>query len=144
MIINWVQSENWHQTQIHGTFTNFSPQIRPSLQITWVGGGADWSLLPCHRSSVLWVLLQATQEEQDWAVPGGFPYISPCGRRGISFAAMTGQSYSLTCQLSDLRAQLLCCCGGGDKLTVTFEPENLVMLPDNGTGEWSLPFEPLL
>ncbi|XP_063777192.1 UPF0598 protein C8orf82 homolog [Pseudophryne corroboree] len=62
-----------------------------------------------------------------------FPYVSPCGRernyircddRPVVFTHLLGDEPS--------GAQQLSYCGGGDKLAVRFEPEKLVMLPENG------------
>ncbi|OCT75128.1 UPF0598 protein C8orf82 homolog [Xenopus laevis] len=62
-----------------------------------------------------------------------FPYVSPCGRER-NFIRCDDRPIVFTHLLTDgtSGAQLLSYCGGGDKLTVPFEPENLVMLPDNG------------
>ncbi|XP_069813087.1 UPF0598 protein C8orf82 homolog [Dendropsophus ebraccatus] len=62
-----------------------------------------------------------------------FPYISPCGRER-NYIRCDDRPVVFTHLLSDesLGAQHLSYCGGGDKLTVTFQPEKLVMLPENG------------
>ncbi|XP_040288341.1 UPF0598 protein C8orf82 homolog [Bufo bufo] len=62
-----------------------------------------------------------------------FPYISPCGRER-NYIRCDDRPVVFTHLLSDesLEAQHLSYCGGGDKLTVRFEPEKLLMLPENG------------
>ncbi|KAG8537928.1 hypothetical protein GDO81_023556, partial [Engystomops pustulosus] len=64
---------------------------------------------------------------------GDFPYISPCGRER-NYIRCEDRPVVFTHLLSDevSGAQRLSYCGGGDKLTVRFEPEKLVMLPENG------------
>ncbi|XP_053323909.1 UPF0598 protein C8orf82 homolog [Spea bombifrons] len=62
-----------------------------------------------------------------------FPYVSPCGPernfircddRPIVFTHLVGDAAS--------GDHLLSYCGGGEKLAVKFDPERLVMLPENG------------
>ncbi|XP_056378904.1 UPF0598 protein C8orf82 homolog [Hyla sarda] len=62
-----------------------------------------------------------------------FPYISPCGRER-NYIRCDDRPVVFTHLLSDESsgAERLSYCGGGDKLTVPFQPEKLVMLPDNG------------
>lgn len=62
-----------------------------------------------------------------------FPYISPCGRER-NYIRCDDRPVVFTHLLSDegSGAQHLSYCGGGDKLAVGFEPEKLVMLPENG------------
>ncbi|KAG9471624.1 hypothetical protein GDO78_013969 [Eleutherodactylus coqui] len=62
-----------------------------------------------------------------------FPYISPCGRE-TNYIRCDDRPVVFTHLLSDesLGAQHLSYCGGGVKLIVKFEPEKLVMLPENG------------
>ncbi|XP_053571410.1 UPF0598 protein C8orf82 homolog [Bombina bombina] len=62
-----------------------------------------------------------------------FPYISPCGRER-NFIRCDDRPIVFTHLLSDpsIEIQHLSYCGGGDKLAVRFEPEKLLMLPENG------------
>ncbi|CAN2391694.1 Domain of unknown function (DUF4505) [Pristimantis euphronides] len=62
-----------------------------------------------------------------------FPYISPCGRER-NYIRCDDRPVVFTHLLNDdlSGAQHLSYGGGGDKLTVKFEPEKLIMLPDNG------------
>ncbi|XP_075705131.1 UPF0598 protein C8orf82 homolog [Rhinoderma darwinii] len=62
-----------------------------------------------------------------------FPYISPCGRER-NYIRCDDRPLVFTHLLCDESsgAQHLSYCGGGDKLMVKFEPEKLVMLPENG------------
>ncbi|KAM4687852.1 UPF0598 protein C8orf82 homolog [Discoglossus pictus] len=62
-----------------------------------------------------------------------FPYVSPCGRER-NFIRCDDRPIVFTHILSDANTgiQLFSYCGGGEKLAVKFEPEKLVMLPDNG------------
>ncbi|KAM3928026.1 UPF0598 protein C8orf82 homolog [Leptodactylus fuscus] len=62
-----------------------------------------------------------------------FAYISPCGRER-NYIRCDDRPIVFTHLLSEESsgAQHLSYCGGGDKLMVKFEPEKLVMLPENG------------
>ncbi|MEE6515708.1 hypothetical protein FKM82_024695 [Ascaphus truei] len=62
-----------------------------------------------------------------------FPYVSPCGRER-NFIRCDDRPIVFTHLLPDGSSgnQLLSYCGGGEKLAVKFEPEKLVMLPENG------------
>ncbi|XP_075067705.1 UPF0598 protein C8orf82 homolog [Mixophyes fleayi] len=62
-----------------------------------------------------------------------FPYMSPCGRER-NYIRCDDRPLVFTHLLCDESSgvQRLSYCGGGDKLVVRFEPEKLVMLPDNG------------
>ncbi|XP_078541648.1 UPF0598 protein C8orf82 homolog [Lissotriton helveticus] len=62
-----------------------------------------------------------------------FPYISPCGRER-NFIRCDDLPIVFTQLLRDEGPdeERLSFCGGGDRLTVKFEPEKLVMLPENG------------
>ncbi|CAH2286177.1 Hypothetical predicted protein [Pelobates cultripes] len=62
-----------------------------------------------------------------------FPYISPCGRER-NFIRCDDRPIVFTHLLSEQSTgrHVLSYCGGGDKLTVMFEPEKLVMFPENG------------
>ncbi|KAM4689956.1 UPF0598 protein C8orf82 homolog, partial [Rhinophrynus dorsalis] len=62
-----------------------------------------------------------------------FPYMSPCGRER-NYIRCDDRPIVFTHLLTDTNSgsQLLSYCGGEDKLAVKFEPEKLVMLPENG------------
>ncbi|XP_068093996.1 UPF0598 protein C8orf82 homolog isoform X1 [Hyperolius riggenbachi] len=62
-----------------------------------------------------------------------FPYISPCGRE-LNYIRCDDRPIVFTHLLPGEGSglQQLSYCGGGDKLVVPFEPEKLVMLPENG------------
>ncbi|KAM8966345.1 UPF0598 protein C8orf82 homolog [Pelodytes ibericus] len=62
-----------------------------------------------------------------------FPYISPCGRER-NFIRCDDRPIVFTHLERDESSgpTLLSYCGGGDKLTRSFEPQKLVMLPENG------------
>uniref|UniRef100_A0A803JFR3 Uncharacterized protein n=1 Tax=Xenopus tropicalis TaxID=8364 RepID=A0A803JFR3_XENTR len=62
-----------------------------------------------------------------------FPYVSPCGRER-NFIRCDDRPIVFSHLLSGGApgAQLLSYCGGGDRLTVPFEPEKLAVQPDSG------------
>ncbi|KAM9307821.1 UPF0598 protein C8orf82 homolog [Gastrophryne carolinensis] len=62
-----------------------------------------------------------------------FPYISPCGRE-LNYIRCDDRPIVFTHLLRDSAsgAQMLSYCGGGDKLALGFQPEKLLMLPENG------------
>ncbi|XP_073536110.1 UPF0598 protein C8orf82 homolog [Phyllobates terribilis] len=62
-----------------------------------------------------------------------FPYISPCGWER-NYIRCDDRPVVFTHLLSEggSGAQRLSYCGGGDRLTVKFEPQKLLMLPENG------------
>ncbi|XP_043923257.1 UPF0598 protein C8orf82 homolog [Protopterus annectens] len=62
-----------------------------------------------------------------------FPYISPCGKER-NFVRCDDLPVVFTHIIKDEVSgkELLSYCGGGEKLVVTFEPERLFMLPENG------------
>ncbi|XP_040211132.1 UPF0598 protein C8orf82 homolog [Rana temporaria] len=62
-----------------------------------------------------------------------FPYISPCGREH-NYIRCDDRPVVFTHLLREESSglQKLSYCGGGDQLAVGFEPERLVMLPENG------------
>ncbi|NXG87213.1 CH082 protein, partial [Stercorarius parasiticus] len=62
-----------------------------------------------------------------------FPFLSPCGRER-NFLRCEDRPIVFTQILPDSgqRGWLLSYCGGGRRLAVPFQPENLVMLPENG------------
>ncbi|XP_074919404.1 UPF0598 protein C8orf82 homolog [Chelonoidis abingdonii] len=61
-----------------------------------------------------------------------FPYLSPCGREH-NFVRCDDRPIVFTHLLwGQAGEELLSYCGGGDSLVVSFEPEKLVMFPENG------------
>lgn len=61
-----------------------------------------------------------------------FPYLSPCGREH-NFVRCDDRPIVFTHLLrGQAGEELLSYCGGGDRLVVSFEPEKLVMFPENG------------
>ncbi|KAM9164845.1 UPF0598 protein C8orf82 homolog isoform 1-T1 [Pangshura tecta] len=61
-----------------------------------------------------------------------FPYLSPCGREH-NFVRCDDRPIVFTHLLQGQAGEeLLSYCGGGDRLVVSFEPEKLVMFPENG------------
>nr|XP_023958475.1 UPF0598 protein C8orf82 homolog [Chrysemys picta bellii] len=61
-----------------------------------------------------------------------FPYLSPCGREH-NFVRCDDRPIVFTHLLrGQAGEELLSYCGGGDRLVVGFEPEKLVMFPENG------------
>ncbi|KAM6374590.1 LOW QUALITY PROTEIN: UPF0598 protein C8orf82 homolog [Alca torda] len=61
-----------------------------------------------------------------------FPFLSPCGRER-NFLRCEDRPIVFTQILPDSgQTDLLSYCGGGRRLAVPFQPENLVMLPENG------------
>ncbi|XP_062986010.1 UPF0598 protein C8orf82 homolog [Elgaria multicarinata webbii] len=61
-----------------------------------------------------------------------FPYLSPCGREH-NYVRCDDRPVVFTHLLRGASGeQLLSYCGGADRLAVPFQPEKLVMLPENG------------
>ncbi|XP_053251102.1 UPF0598 protein C8orf82 homolog [Podarcis raffonei] len=61
-----------------------------------------------------------------------FPYLSPCGREQ-NFVRCDDRPIVFTHLLQGASGEeLLSYCGGADKLAVPFQPEKLLMLPENG------------
>uniref|UniRef100_A0A8D0HR92 Chromosome 8 open reading frame 82 n=1 Tax=Sphenodon punctatus TaxID=8508 RepID=A0A8D0HR92_SPHPU len=61
-----------------------------------------------------------------------FPYLSPCGREH-NYIRCDDRPIVFTQLLrGPAGEELLSYCGGGDKLAVPFQPEKLLMLPENG------------
>ncbi|XP_015683620.1 UPF0598 protein C8orf82 homolog [Protobothrops mucrosquamatus] len=61
-----------------------------------------------------------------------FPYLSPCGREH-NYLRCDDRPVVFTHLLEGPSGQpLLSFCGGADRLAVPFQPEKLVMLPENG------------
>lgn len=60
-----------------------------------------------------------------------FPYLSPCGREH-NYVRCDDRPVVFTQLLQGASGEQLSYCGGGDRLTVPFQPHRLVMLPENG------------
>ncbi|KAM6457729.1 UPF0598 protein C8orf82 homolog isoform 1-T2 [Liasis olivaceus] len=91
------------------------------------------NFITCFKDKQFLVFFfQRLKLNQSGRYEDSFPYLSPCGREH-NYVRCDDRPVVFTHLLEGPSGQqLLSFCGGADQLAVPFQPEKLVMLPENG------------
>nr|XP_034957751.1 UPF0598 protein C8orf82-like [Zootoca vivipara] len=129
------------QPQLHSPGGRCQIQRLPRPSSTWRPPEALDS--NSHQPQPVWPVIREDKQflvfffkrlklNQSGRYEAAFPYLSPCGREQ-NFVRCDDRPIVFTHLLQGASGEeLLSYCGGADKLAVPFQPEKLLMLPENG------------